>query len=198
MTATRIECDSSQDGKYRFEIMHFSNPHGRHRIPNPSWLPVFDPNRPGPFPRTIYDVHDEANPHIQYFWASVPPSSYFAPSEKARKEGARTIYDIIGPRYHTVLVAAIPTESNTSSAASNVATKPNAAATATAKEFRNLTLEPPPPHLPLANPFNVDSNPLSVYSGLPKRVRSTLNDERRSLPRINKTDNNPSPYVGPL
>lgn len=184
MAATRIDCDTSQDGKHRYEIIHFST---AHRLPNPYFLPEYNPNRPGPPPRTIYDVHDEANPDIQYYWASVPPDPYFAPSEKARKEGARTIYDVTGQQYHTVLVAAIPAGNKPSLVNSNVAAKPNVAAPASTSTNRSFT--PDPPHLQegRSNIFNLDSNPLWTYSVSQQCTRSTSKEVHPSLLR-NTTD----------
>jgi predicted secreted protein len=87
------------------------------------------------------------------------PDPYFAPSEKARKEGARTIYDVAGQQYHTVLVAAIPAGNRPSLVESNVAGKPDAAAPASANTNRNYSRS-----TVLAGGvfkyFNLDSNPL--------------------------------------
>lgn len=184
MTATRIDCDTSQDGKHRYEIIHFST---AHRLPNPYFLPEYNPNRPGPPPRTIYDVRDEANPDIQYYWASVPPDPYFAPSEKARKEGARTIYDVAGQQYHTVLVAAIPAGNKPSSVNSNVAVKPNTTAPASTNTNRNFTPDRPYSQEASSNIFNLDSNPLWTYSVPQKCTKSTSKEEHPSLLR-NATD----------
>ena len=184
MTATRIDCDTSQDGKHRYEIIHFST---AHRLPNPYFLPEYNPNRSGPPPRTIYDVHDEANPDIQYYWAAVPPDPYFAPSEKARKEGARTIYDVTGQQYHTVLVAAIPAGNKPSSANSNVAAKPNV--TMPASTSTNQSSTPDPLYLQEgpSNIVNLDSNPLWTYSLSQQRAESTSKEHPSLLRNTTKT-----------
>ena len=90
MTATRIDCGTSQDGKHRYEIIHYST---AQCLPNLYFLLEYNPNKsPRPSATYHHDVCDEANTDIQYYWAFIPPGSYFAPSEKARKESARTIY----------------------------------------------------------------------------------------------------------
>ena len=180
MTTTRIDCDTSQDGTHRYEIIHFST---ANRLPNPYFLPEFNPNRPGPPPRTIYDVRDEANPDIQYYWASVPPDPYFAPSEKARKEGARTIYDVAGQQYHTVLVAAIPAGNKPSSVNSNVAAKPHVATPASTTTNRSFTPDSPYSQEELSNIFSLDSNPPWTYCVSQKCAKDTSKEEHPSLLR---------------
>lgn len=167
--ATRIDYDTSQDGKRRYQIIHFSN---AHRLPNPYFLPEYNPNRPGPPPRTIYDVCDEANPDIQYYWASLPRDPYFSPSEKARKHGARTIHDVTGQRYRTVLVAILPPEIERPKANGNKAATPNAA----------LTPGPLYHQAALSNTFDIDSNPLWMHSQPQECTGSTSKEERCSLP----------------
>ena len=72
---------------------------------NPHFLPDFNPNRPGPPPRTIYDIRDQENSDIQYYWASVAQDSYFA---------------VAGQRLRPVLVAVIPPNCKCSAADRNV------------------------------------------------------------------------------
>jgi hypothetical protein len=184
MMATRIDCDTSQDGKHRYEIIHFST---AHRLPNPYFLPEYNPNRPGPPPRTIYDVRDEANPDIQYYWASIPPDPYFAPSEKARKEGARTIYDVTGQQYHTVLVAAIPAGNRPSSVDSSVAAKPSTAPPASTGKDWNFTPDPPYPQVGPSNIVKLDSNLLWTYTAPQKCASSTKEERPRPLRNATNT-----------
>jgi len=172
MMATRIDHDTSQDGKRRYQIIHFSN---AHRLPNPHFLPEYNPNRPGPPPRTIYDVHDEANPDVQYYWASLPCDPYFASSEKARKQGARTIYDVTGQRYRTVLVAVLPPESEPSLANGNGAAKP-------LTTNRNFAPDQPYRQAALSNMFDINSNPPLMHSKPQECTGFTSKEECRSLP----------------
>lgn len=177
MMATRIDYDTSKDGKRKYQIIHFSN---AHRLPNPYFLPAYNPDRPGPPPRTIYDVCDEANPDVQYYWASLPRDPYFASSEKARKQGARTIHDVTGERSRTVLIALLPADSDHSSANGNEPAKPNAAPPTT---NRNFTPDPLYQQAAHSNMFHIDSNPLLMHHQRQNCTGSTSKEERRSLSR---------------